>query len=336
MAKRNKKKDLQDQALSYLKRAVMDNSEICDNAEKNHKAYMMGKYGNEVEGRSAFVTSDLADTVEWIMPGLMRLFYGSQYVFDVQPQGPEDEIKSKAMNAKVNFDFMQMQNGYMVFHDWFKSALLNKTSAVKYWWEEETTRFPKEWEALTEDEIMALRDDPNFDIEDGEIELNEDGTFEVSGYKLSTRSYPKCEVLPPEEFIFEIKSKTDVSEASFVAHKKRVHKNYLKSKYKVADRDLEALNEEFDNGQEVEDERFEDLGGTSFLTDDEDHNFYFIYECFMNDYDKEGNEVPMKMVILGNKVIDMEENAYGRPPFCTLSSMWIRTSLPKWVMTVAL
>jgi hypothetical protein len=321
MARRNRKEDLKDQALSYLKRAVSDNSDLLDNAERNMRSYMMEPYGNEVTGRSQFVTSDVADTVEWIMPTLMRLFYGAQYVFDVMPTGPEDEEKAKAMNAKVNFDFMQAQNGYMILHDWFKSALMNKISATKYWWEEEIDRRPIEFEGLTEDEVAAIREDPEYDMDDATITV-ENGLYNVETYRVRVKSYPKCEVLPPEEFIFAIKSRTDVRDADFVAHKKRVHKNYLKSQYKVKDSDLEAAHQEFHNGSMVEDARFDDLGGISFLTDDEENkNFYFIYECYLNDYDKEGNKVPVKVVVLGNEVIDLEENAYRRPPFCTLSSI---------------
>ena len=322
MARRSRKQELKDQALAYLKKAVADNSDILDNAEENMKSYMMHKYGNEVEGRSQFVTSDTADTVEWIIPTLMRLFYGSQYVFEARPQGPEDEDKSKAMNSKINFDFMQAQNGYIVLHDWFKSALMNKLSAVKYWWEDAEVRRPKEFEGLTPDELRALQDDPEYDTDEAIVEANEDGTFDVKAYRVTRKAFPKCEVLPPEEFVFSIKSRTEVKDADFVAHKKRVHRNYLKSRYKVSDRDLEVMYSEFDSGSTIEDTRFDDIGGIGFLTDDEEHkNFYFIYECFMNDYDDDGDSIPMKVVILGSKVIDVEENAYGRPPFCTLSSI---------------
>jgi hypothetical protein len=322
MARRNKKEDLKEQALSYLKRAVADNQDLLDNAELNIDSYMMKKYGDEITGRSQFVTSDTADTVEWIIPALMRIFYGSQYVWDILPQGPEDEEKARAMNAKVNHDFMQSQNGYMILHDWFKAALMNKISAVKYWWETETLRRPIEFEGLTEEEIMALRDDPELDIEGAIITLREDGMYDMETHKVKTRSYPKCEVLPPEEFIFAIKSRTDVKDTDFVAHKKRVHKNYLKSRYGLKDRDLENIHQEFENGSLIEDARFEDLGGIGFLTDDkENETFYFIYECYLYDYDKNGDKVPVKAVILGNECIDLEENPYNRPPFCTLSSI---------------
>jgi hypothetical protein len=324
MAKRNKKEDeLKEQALSYLKTAIADNSDILDNAERNFNSYMMDEYGNEVDGRSKFVTSDVSETVEWIMPTLMRLFYGSQYVFDVLPIGPEDELKAKLMNAKLNHDFMQSQNGYMVLHDWFKSALMNKISAVKYWWEEEELRTPREYEDLTEEEVLGLREDPEVELDENTLKFD-NGLFSVSGDEVKIKKYAKYEVLPPEEFIFNLKSRTEVKDADFVAHKKRVHKNYLKSNYKVKDADLEQLHLEFDNSSTLEDTRFEDLGGINFLTDDHtEKDFYFIYECYMNDYDSEGNKIPMKLVVLGNRVISSERNSYNRPTFCTLSSVRI-------------
>lgn len=323
MAKTKKKKDFTDTCLNYLQRAINDSETIVNNAEANLEAYRRDPYGNEIEGRSQFVSSDVSDTVEWIMPSLMKLFYGGTDVVTIGPKGSEDETKAKLMNAKINFDFMQEQNGFILLHDWFKAALMNKISVVKYWWEQEKVREFKAYSGLTADELASILSTVE-NIDEDSIELTEnddDMTFDVEFYVETEREYPLSELLPPEEVVFEIRSRVDMKHAEFVAHKKRVHKNYLKSKYKVKESDLEQISTEFDNGTTLEETRFEDLGGIWFVTDDRDNDFYYIYECYLNDYDKNGEPVPMKVVVLGNKTIDQEENTYGRPNFCSLSSI---------------
>lgn len=322
MAK-NLKTKLTEQCLSYLASAVSDSETIVNNAETNLESYRRDPYGNEVEGRSQFITSDVADTIEWIMPSLMKLFYGGTDVVTIGPKGSEDEAKSKLMNAKINFDFMQEQNGFILLHDWFKSALMNKISVVKYWWEREKTRDFKEYKGLTQIEVQGLLD-TEAEIDEDSIEMSrneEEDTYDLSFVVETMREFPLCEVLPPEEVVFEIRSKVDLKNAEFVAHKKRVHKNYLKSKYNVSEKDLQMISTEFENGTTLEESRFIDLGGIYFVTDDRDKDFYYIYECYINDYDKKGNPIPMKVVVLGNRAIDSEENTYGRPNFCNLSSI---------------
>lgn len=324
MAKRSKKDELQDKVLNYLETALTENEEILANSEDNFKAYMMEKYGNEVKGRSAFVTSDVADTIEWIMPSLMKLFYGGQQVVEIRPTGASDEEKAKAMNAKINFDFMQQQNGFIVLHDWFKSALLNKISAVKYWWEEEEIRETKEFEGLSPEELLALLSSPEFDQDSAQISKDEEtGLFDLEIQTVVTKEYPKAEVVPIEEFLFCLRSRTEPKESDFIAHRKRVHKNYLKSEYGVKDKDIERTVSYFDSGDTLKDTRFADLGGIEFITDDKDSDFVFIYECFVNDYDAKGKKVPTKVTVFGNQVLEIEENKYLRPNFCTLSSIRI-------------
>ncbi len=52
--------------------------------------------GNEVEGRSQFISTDVQDIIEWIMPSLMRVFTGGDEICtslpghgDGKPLGPE-------------------------------------------------------------------------------------------------------------------------------------------------------------------------------------------------------------------------------------------------------
>ena len=53
--------------------------------------YMARAYGNEVEGRSNAVATDLRDTVEWALPQILRVFLSGDEVVKCEPTGPEDE-----------------------------------------------------------------------------------------------------------------------------------------------------------------------------------------------------------------------------------------------------
>lgn len=335
MSKRAEAK-IKDKALEFLKTALKSSSDLTDNHKEGLDAYMAKPYGNEVEGRSQIVMSDVADTVEWVMPSLMKIFFGGTRVVDIKPQGPEDEEKAKLMEEKVNFDFQRGINGYTVLHDWFKSALLGKYAVTKYWWDTSETTKNEDYNGLTEAELEQLMQDEDYEILEEESTLIQEGitddfgfqvtppvfSFDVKGKRTKTVSKPMAKSLPPEEFIFDLETSGSIKEAEFCAHRKRVHKNTLK-KYKLSDDDISREAEEFSNTEYLKESRFEDLGGINFIKDPSDDEFVYIYECYLNDYDKSGDKVPKKVLIYGNRVLEVTDNTYGSPPFCGITTVRI-------------
>lgn len=318
---KSKKKALKEKALAYLGTCATDNDELIQSHVDGLSAYMQDSIGNEVEGRSQVVMSDVADTIEWVMPSLMKIFYGGHKVLQLNPVEIEDEEKAPVMEEKVNFDIQKGLNGYLLMHDWFKDALLGKYSVVKYWWEKGTKKKHMDFSNVTGDELEALYNSVEIEIKEV-TDGDEMDTYNVKCTRIVDISKPMAEVVPPEEMIVDVRSGSELSKSSFVAHKKRVHKNHLK-KYKISPKDVSGTREAFENGSALKDVRFQDLGGTDFIHDNKESDFVYIYECYLNDYDDEGDPIPMKVLIFGDKVIDIEENSYGKPPFCGLTTIRI-------------
>ena len=49
----------------------------------------------EIDGRSSVVSTDVADTVEWMLPSLLRIFAGSDKVVEFNPTHPSDEAAAR-------------------------------------------------------------------------------------------------------------------------------------------------------------------------------------------------------------------------------------------------
>jgi hypothetical protein len=312
--------DLVGRAIEYLARYKPDMDHLQQLREKLHNAYMSHPYGNEMEGRSKIVMSDVADTVEWIMPSLMRIFFGGPDVCKISPQGEEDIAGADLLNEKVNHDFTRGFNGYLLLYDWFRDALVDKMGVVKYWWENVVEFTPKKHQGLTDPELTSLLGGTRFQLDKQETTTGPDGmpSHNVMGREVHSYSRPMAEVLPPEELIFDLKAKS-LKTAEFVAHRKRVHKTEVMRKYDVTEDQVQ-----FSGGKESFSTdplfyaRFQDLGGVGFYQDDVDPDWLFIHECYLNDY-SEGYAKPMQVVLLANKAIHVEENSYGKPPFCEIS-----------------
>lgn len=108
------------------------------------------------EGRSQAVSTDVADTIEGLMPHLMDIFAGSDEVMRFEPVGPEDEEAAQQETDYVNHVFMQKNPGFMVLYDFIKDALLSKTGIVKVWWDEREEEETETYENLTDEQYAML------------------------------------------------------------------------------------------------------------------------------------------------------------------------------------
>ena len=77
------------------------------------------------DGRSRAVSTDVADTIEGLMPSLMDIFAGSDEVVRFEPVGPEDEAAAQQETDYVNHVFMQQNPGFMILYSFIKDALLS-------------------------------------------------------------------------------------------------------------------------------------------------------------------------------------------------------------------
>jgi hypothetical protein len=100
--------------------------------------YYMGDMSKDMpapDGRSKAVSSDVADTIEGLMPPLMEIFASGDEVVRFAPVGPEDVAAAEQETDYVNHVFMQQNNGFLVLYSFIKDALLSKVGVVKVWWE---------------------------------------------------------------------------------------------------------------------------------------------------------------------------------------------------------
>lgn len=164
-------------------------------------------YGDEQEGHSQVVMRDVSDTVEWIKPSLMKVFASGDEVVSFSPEGPEDQQQSEQETDYVNHVLMQRNNGFLILHDWFHDALVQKTGYVIVGYETETRRQREPYRNLTDDEFALLANNPEVEIVEHaqRQELMPDGS--VLTYHdcvlVSAREYGcvKVKNIPPERVL---------------------------------------------------------------------------------------------------------------------------------------
>ncbi len=124
--------------------------------EKALDYYLGRPFGNEIEGRSSVVSTDVADVIESILPSLLKIFTSGDTVVKFEPQGPEDEKVAQQATDYCNWIFNRDNPGFTILYDWMKDALLQKMGVVKIWWDEREDESEETYENLTDDEFAQL------------------------------------------------------------------------------------------------------------------------------------------------------------------------------------
>lgn len=182
------------------------------------KYYLGEPFGDERDGRSKVVSRDVADTVEWILPSLLRVFAAGDDVVRFEPVGMEDEAFADQATDYINHVFNKDNDGFLILYTWFKDALIQKNGIVKYWWEVTTKAEVETYSGLTETEVFHLVSAPEVEV----MAYSEDQMgHAVKVRRLKQQGRVRIEPVPPEEFLISRRART-MDEAAFVGH--RVYK----------------------------------------------------------------------------------------------------------------
>jgi hypothetical protein len=164
------------------------------------------------EGRSRAVSTDVADTIEGLMPSLMEIFCGGDEVVRFDPVGPEDVGAAEQETDYVNHVFMQANPGFLILYSFVKDALLSKVGVVKVWWEERTREERETYYDLPDDGYAILAADPDIEIvahsarpavasSEGDESLEGAPLLhDVECVRARSAAGVKIEPVPPEEF----------------------------------------------------------------------------------------------------------------------------------------
>jgi hypothetical protein len=216
-------------------------SEISSQRERSMEYFYGEPFGNEEDGRSQVVVTDVQDTLMWMMPSLMRIFTAGDRVVKFVPEGPEDEEVAEQATKYVNHVFYKQNDGFMVLYNMFLDALMQKVGIVKHYWEEVEKTTTESYQNLTEQEYSLLQQDDELEVVDhqenvtiteqpdpftGEIVQVEEVFHDVTFARTSMEGKVTIENVPPEEFLINRGAKT-LEDARFICHRSHKSKSEL-------------------------------------------------------------------------------------------------------------
>jgi len=227
-----------DEVKGILSREIQDalagvGSDISREQQRALDYYYGRPLGNEQRDRSQVVLMDVLEVVEWAMPSLMRMFTGSSKIVEYKAKRPEDQKKAELATAYINHIFVHEMDGFQVLYDWFKTALLEKNSVVKVYYEDRKIPMVERYSGLTYEELAMVLDRENvvpIAVEEKPVVMRDVDTGvngEMSLYDVELQIFKedkriKVDAIPPEEFLIARRAAKLNDETPFSAQRKKV------------------------------------------------------------------------------------------------------------------
>ena len=222
----------EDEFQGAVKAAIRDAVDYIDGAiakerELAQKYYNGDPFGNEEEGRSQVVMTEVRDTVLAMMPSLLRVFTASEKPVEFAPGTAAKVAEAEQATDYVNYVFMNDNPGFTILHSAFKDALKSKAGVFK-WYTATTTEVVEEtYTGISQAQIAILGQSEGVEILNisqtgvGEIDpMSGQPTpvFSVMIRRKEDRKRQVVECLPPEEFILA-RNARDLDTADYVGHR---------------------------------------------------------------------------------------------------------------------
>lgn len=282
---------------------------------------------------SDLVSTDVADTIEWALPSLMKVFTGSDEVITIAGVTEEDDTKAETMQQLLVYQLQRQNKFFPILYNWIKDSLITGMGIIKCYWER-TEGYTTEVTQLNNEALQALiRTGVEVtDIQGPDIYGDFTVTYQSPYY---VKNAPKIENILISEFIYSPDAKS-LDEANFVAHKRTVTMSYLR------EREAQGV---YANIDDIKVDKFkgssydviDEVVGDNYvdITQEEQkaRQEVVIYECYTKiDINGDGILEDMIITICGDTIIRMEQNYMGRHPFFSISPtkdphrIWVKRS----------
>ncbi len=294
--------------------------------------YYLGEpFGNEVDNRSSVVATEVSDTIEYIMPSIMKIFSSSSEFVRFAGRNREDIEAAKQASDLVNFVINNQNNGFKILHNLFKDALLFKIGACKFYWHETETVKDEEYSDLTETELTLLLEDDAVEIVSQEMtevgELDEMGveqpieqTYSVQIKRRISNGQVKIDNIPPEELIFSRRA-TSLEDCDFIAHRTQVPAGTLIEQGYDKDLVMSLASSHGLDDEAERQQRFQEISSSPHSgSSDPSMQEVLVTECYIKcDYDNDNIAELRRVVTLGEACDIVENEPFEKVPFALLS-----------------
>ena len=127
--------------------------------------YYLGKpFGNEEDGRSHVVLSEVRDAINGIIPSLMRIFFGADNPVEFTPTRKEIAEQAQQATDYVKYVFTEDNPGFLNTLAVLKDGLIRKIGIFKWGWDDSTETRSHKLQGVTQQEMELVGADDDIEL----------------------------------------------------------------------------------------------------------------------------------------------------------------------------
>ena len=162
------------------------------------KYYKGSQRGDEIEGESAVISMDVADTVHAMLAQMMTVFK-SDTVANFEAENEQDEDQARTEADFCNYQIMEKNNGYILFQTALKDAMLSKNAVAKVYVDKNEDIQKEKYRGLTELELMEVMQ-PTAENQIVDVTKFDEKTGDINLKRVTTKRKLVVDPVPPENF----------------------------------------------------------------------------------------------------------------------------------------
>lgn len=327
--------NLVEQGISNSSGDWLNSSDLTAERQKSTLEYGMVPTGHlSPQGVSQIVSSDTVEAVEGYLAIISELMFNNNKIARFVPTGvsPTDYHNAKVASDLTNYVVFKQNPGWTILNTWTKSALLWKTSHVRWRYVEDHEYTFEEYEEIDQNSLDLLLADENIEVAgsltyEPRATTMPDGsaTFvnmysEVRLRRKVDKSRVKIDNVPTENFRIS-RDATSFEDATFVGLQSEMSRSELRKYYPEATKDIDW--DELGEGSvswvtkySNESATRKALTGVEYVLDSSRHAIDIeantpvtVTECWMR-VDRDGDGIAeLKYITLAGSVILGEEDA---------------------------
>lgn len=187
------------------------------------KYYNREPFGNEQKGRSNFIMAEVHDSVQSVLPAMLRQIFGPERPVEFAATRPETVDQADQVTDFMRYVF-EKGDGFLETHGNILNGLIRRHGIWKWGWDESADVCHERFVGTQDEFAELLANTPGTDPTS--VTDNKDGTITAE----YTMTYPGgkpwfCN-LPPEEFI-AVRESRSLRDTVMVAHQTRVTRGEL-------------------------------------------------------------------------------------------------------------
>jgi hypothetical protein len=171
------------EAIDFAKENAYGSDEASDLGKKRAKniEYYLGLNTNPApEGRSQVVDRSVYETIQVMLPSLVRIFAGSSdEICKAVAIGPDDEQAAEQTTAVLRHYVTEKNNWEQVCADWIFDALVSMNGYAMAYWDESKRLIREEYEDQSDEQVAALMQDKNIHVLQHSEEVDEQATADA-------------------------------------------------------------------------------------------------------------------------------------------------------------